>query len=269
MNSLELRFHELGSRGQKAFIAYITAGDPLLESTIRLVKEFETNGVDIVELGVPFSDPIADGPVNQEAAIRALKHDVSIGRILDAVREIRKESTIPIVFFTYFNTLLAYGLERFVTDAKDAGVDGALVLDLPPEEAAEYKRLMDEKNLATIFLVSPVTPAERIDIITQNANGFVYYVSQLGVTGERNSISSTVPGMVKEIRSRTTVPVAVGFGISTPDQVREIARYADGVIVGSSIVKKIGEMGHIQGFEKEIGTYVGKLTAPLKGGANG
>ena len=265
MHDIENRFFELNSQGSKAFIAYITAGDPSIESTVKLVKEFESSGVDIIELGVPFSDPIADGPVNQEAAIRALKHDVNIGQIFDAICNIRKDSTIPIIFFSYLNSILAYGMERFVRDAKDAGLNGALILDLPPEEAEEYKRLMDENGLATIFLVSPVTPPNRIELIAKYATGFVYYVSQMGVTGEREKISETIPEMIKVIRSHTKIPIAVGFGISTPGQVSEIAEYADGVIVGSSIVKRIGEQGTQPGFEKEIGDYVKTLTASLKG----
>ncbi|HDY89938.1 MAG TPA: tryptophan synthase subunit alpha [bacterium] len=265
MREIETLFKELNSQGRKVFIAYITAGDPTIKSTIELVRELESSGADIIELGVPFSDPIADGPVNQEAAIRALKHGVNIGQILDAVRIIREESTIPIVFFTYLNSIIAYGMEHFVNDAKDAGLNGALILDLPPEEAGEYKRMMDEKELDTIFLVSPITPHERIELIARNVSGFVYYVSQMGVTGERENISESIPEMIKSIRSHTIIPIAVGFGISKPEHVREISKYADGIVVGSSIVKRIGEKGNIPGFEKEIGAYVKTLTAPLKG----
>lgn len=265
MGRIEKRFAEVMSQGRKVFIAYITAGDPSLESTMRLIGEFEAHGVDIIELGVPFSDPVADGPVNQEAAMRALKSDVNIGGILEKISIIREKSLIPIIFFTYYNSILAYGLEKFVNDAVDSGLDGALVLDLPPEEAGEYKRFMDMKGLATIFLVSPVTPDERLEMIAGYATGFVYYVSQMGVTGERDTIARSIPEKIRTIRSHTSVPVAVGFGISTPEHVREIARYADGVIVGSSIVRKIGELGDRTGFEKEVGEYVGTLTMPLKG----
>ena len=265
MNRLEKKFAELKRLEQKAFIAYITAGDPSLDSTVRLVREFETQGVDCVELGVPFSDPIADGPVNQEAAMRALRNPIGVRQILDAVREIRRDSEIPIIFFAYFNSILSYGLERFVRDADESGLDGALLLDLPPEEAGEYKRLMDAKGLSTIFLVSPVTPDERLKLITAHATGFVYYVSQMGVTGERDKIGESIPDMVARIRKLTDTPVAVGFGISRPEHVAEIARYADGVIVGSSIVRRIGENGEKPGFEKEIGRFVGDLARPLKG----
>ncbi|MFC1650311.1 tryptophan synthase subunit alpha [Candidatus Latescibacterota bacterium] len=262
---MEKTFHDLNSKGKKAFIAYITAGDPDIQSTIRLVRELEANGVDIIELGIPFSDPIADGPVNQEAAQRALENDINLGIILDAVKTIREESQIPIVFFSYLNPILAYGMERFVSHAKTCGLSGALILDMPPEEAGDYKVLMDDNGLDTIFLVSPITPVDRIDIIVKQATGFVYYVSQMGVTGVRNDVSTTIPQMVGEIKSRTNIPVAVGFGISSPDQVRGIAEHADGVIVGSSIVKRIAEKGKNPGFEREIGEYVKTLTAPLKG----
>jgi len=265
MGRIDIKFAEVLGQGRKVFIAYITAGDPSLESTGKLVVEFEENGVDIIELGVPFSDPVADGPVNQEAAMRALKSDVNIGTIFGLIRDIRKQSEIPLVFFSYYNSILAYGLGEFVNDAADAGLDGALVLDLPPEEAGEYKRLMDSKGLSTIFLVSPITPADRLEVVASNTTGFVYYVSQMGVTGERKETAASIPEKIKEIHTHTIAPVAVGFGISTPDHVREIAQYAEGVIVGSSIVRKIGELGGTPGFEKEVAKYVRTLTEPLRG----
>ena len=265
MRALDKKFSELHDCGKKAFIAYITAGDPSIESTIELVYQFEKCGVDIIELGIPFSDPIADGPVNQEAAQRALEKQITIGQILDAVKTIRKQSEIPIVFFTYLNTILSYGMKSFARDAADAGLSGVLILDIPPEEADEYKRLMDDHEIDTVFLVSPVTPPERIEIIAKYASGFVYYVSQMGVTGERSNISETIPYMVQQIRNYTHIPVAVGFGISTPEQVSEISQFSDGIIVGSSIVRRIGEFGKIPGFEKRIGDYVKTLTEPLKG----
>ena len=195
----------------------------------------------------------------------ALKNNVTIGQIIDTVREIRKESQIPIIFFAYLNTILSYGVERFVNDADDAGLDGALVLDMPPEEAGDYKKLMDEKKLATVFLVSPITPDDRLEIIAHNSTGFIYYVSQMGVTGERDSIAQDLSEKIIAIRSHSAVPVVIGFGISSPEHVRASAHFADGVVVGSSIVKRIGELGDKQGFEKEVGIYVGTLTAPLKG----
>jgi len=262
---IENKFAELREQSRKAFIAYITAGDPSVDATVNLIREFELQGVDIVELGVPFSDPVADGPVNQEAAMRALKNKVTISEILGGIRKIRDESEIPIIFFAYYNTILAYGMERFVDDAVKYGLDGALVLDLPPEEAGEYKQFMDTRNLATIFLISPVTPGDRIECIVNCSTGFIYYVSQMGVTGERENTAKDIPEMLRAIRMYTNIPVVVGFGISSPEQVHEIAGYADGVVVGSSIVRRIGKLGEKPGFETEVGKYVGKLTAPLKG----
>jgi tryptophan synthase alpha chain len=269
MNRIDQTFAHLRETGRKAFIAYITAGDPSLDSTVRLVTELAANGVDIIELGIPFSDPIADGPVNQNAAYRALKNDVSLTRIFETIREIRKSSAIPLVLFAYYNTILQYGLTQFAPDARKVGVDGVLILDLPPEEAGEYKKRADAEGLSTIFLVSPVTPESRIERIALYASGFVYYVSQMGVTGERSSISESIPSMISRIRSYTDTPVAVGFGISTPEQVREIAGMADGIIVGSAIVKRIGENGGTPGFETGIGSFAGTLTASMKGPLHG
>ena len=262
-------FADTKARGGAVFVAYITAGDPSIESTVRLVRELEANGTGLVELGVPFSDPVADGPVNQDAATRALAGGVTLSDILVAVTEIRRSSETPIILFAYYNTILQYGLEAFARDGAASGIDGALVLDLPPEEAEEYKRMMDEAGLATVFLVSPVTPPERMELIARYATGFVYYVSQLGVTGERREVAVTAPQMIARIREVTGVPVAVGFGISTPEQVREAAGFADGVIVGSAIVKRIGEHGAEPGFEHGIGSFTGTLTSPLKGQAHG
>lgn len=264
MGRIEQKFAELNRAGRKAFVAYITAGDPTLDATVRLVHELERNGVDIIELGVPFSDPVADGPVNQEAAMRALRHDVSVGNILDAVREIRRTSSLPIIFFAYLNTLMAYGFEKFAADAAEAGLDGALVLDMPPEESGELKPLMDARGLATVFLVSPVTPDKRIELVATYSTGFIYYVSQMGVTGERSLVAADLESRIGLIKSHADIPVVVGFGISSPEHVRQVAHAADGVVVGSSIVRRIGQHGGEPGFEREIGEYVGTLTAPLR-----
>jgi tryptophan synthase alpha chain len=269
MGRIDNAFRKTREQGRAAFIAYITAGDPSLESTRRLIQAFERKGVDIVELGVPFSDPIADGPVNQEAAMRAIKSGTTIEGILEMIRGLRKVSQIPILFFMYYNSLLAYGLERFAGDASSAGLDGALALDLPPEEAGEYKRLMDGRGLSTVFLVSPVTPPDRMELIAKHATGFIYYVSQLGVTGERAAVAAGMNEKLRQIRKQAAAPVAVGFGISRPEHVRSVAACADGVIVGSSIVRKIGELGGKPGFEEEVAEFVGELTEPLKGTGDG
>lgn len=255
---------ELREKGQPAFIPYITVGDPSLEVTAALVLEFECAGADIIEFGVPFSDPLADGTANQEAALRALKHNVSLHDVVALVKTLRARTQIPLVLFTYFNPVLAYGLEQLASDAADAGVDGILCVDLPPEEAEEYKRCFDAKGICTIFLVAPTSTPERIELICRHSTGFVYYVSRTGVTGERVALEASVGSMVEKIRACTRTPVAVGFGISTPEQAAEVAGYADGVIVGSAIVRKIGELGDSPETPGEVGAFVRSLVDAVK-----
>jgi len=264
VNRIEERFKALAEKGTPAFIPYITAGDPTLDVTERIVLELEKAGADIIEFGVPFSDPVADGVVNQEAAQRALKHGVSLRDIIKRVKKLRESSEIPIVLFTYFNPVLAYGVEAFAEDAKDAGVDGVLCVDLPPEEAAEYKRHLDARGIAAIFLLAPTSTPDRIEMIARNATGFVYYVSRTGVTGERDSIEATVKGMVAEIKKHTDKPVAVGFGISTPAQAAEVAGFAEGVVVGSAIVRLIGELGESPETAPKVGAFVKSLVTAVK-----
>jgi tryptophan synthase alpha chain len=263
-NRIEERFQSLKSTGEKGFIAYICAGDPSLRRTKELVLGFEKVGVDVVELGVPFSDPIADGVVNQRAAERALRNHVSLADVISLIQDVRKKSEVPIVLFTYVNPVLKCGLERFCRDVATAGGDGALTLDYPPEEAADYKRLMDEQGLATIGLVAPTTPDERLERILDFCSGFVYYVSRTGVTGVRKDVDQSVSGMVKKIKSLTKKPVAVGFGISNPQQARTISRVADAVVVGSAIVQKIEQFGTSREMVAEVSRFVGELVAAVK-----
>lgn len=265
MNRISQRFEQLAREGEPAFIPFITAGDPTLEATAALVIELEKAGADVIELGVPFSDPVADGAVNQEAAQRALKHNVSLHDIVARVKKLRKKTQVPLVLFTYFNPVLAYGFEDFARDAAGAGVDGVLCVDLPPEEAGEYERLLNEYEIATIFLVAPTSSAERIDRIAGASSGFVYYVSRLGVTGERADVEASVKEMVGRIKAKTTTPVAVGFGISTPEQAAEVGRCADGVIVGSAIVRMIGEYGDVPEMPARVGAFVKSLADAAKG----
>jgi len=265
MNRIEQRFHELSERGQKAFIPFITAGDPTLDLTGSLVLELERAGVDVIELGIPFSDPIADGPVNQEAALRALKHNVSLRNVIDLVRKLRESTQIPLVLFTYFNPIFAYGYEAFARDAKEAGVDGVLCVDLPPEESSHYKEQLDGCGIATIYLVAPTSTAERIELIAKESTGFIYYVSRTGVTGVRQNIEESVRDMVAKIREHTNKPVAVGFGISSPEQAGEVAGYADGVIVGSAIVRMVGQLGDSPDMPKQVGAFVKSLVDATKG----
>ena len=264
MSRISEKFSVLRQKGQTGFIAYISAGDPDLETTKKLVLDFEKRGVDIVEFGVPFSDPLADGPVNQEAAQRALKHNVSLGDVLRTVGELREETEMPIVLFTYFNPVFRYGLERFVAHTGKMGVDGVLLLDVPPEESGDYKGLMDAREVDTVFLVSPTSTDQRIKLISEYTTGFVYYVSRTGVTGEKDSLEASVRPMVNRIRKHTDQPIAVGFGISNPEHVREVAGYADAVVVGSAIVRRIGAGTDDPSLVEKVGAFVGTLTAPLK-----
>jgi len=264
MNRIERKFEKLRSDCRKGFIAYICAGDPSLTKTRQLILEFERVGVDIVELGVPFSDPIADGVVNQRAAERALRNHVSLADVISLVEDVRKKSEIPMVLFTYVNPVLKYGVENFCRDMAAAGGDGALALDYPPEEAAEYKKLMDAHGLATIGLIAPTTPAGRLRPIVNFCSGFVYYVSRTGVTGMRDHIDKGVSPMVKKIKSLTTKPVAVGFGISNPQHARTVAEVADAVVVGSAIVKKIEQFGAAREMVSEVGRFAGRLARAAK-----
>lgn len=258
-NRIDQTFARLRERGEKAFIAYISAGDPTLAATKPLALALEKAGTDILELGLPFSDPLADGIVNQLAAQRALDAGATTAGVLDAIRAIRKESEIPIVLYTYMNPLYIMGFQRFHREAEEAGVDGLLILDLPPDESGLTDDLKVETNLRHIRLIAPTTPPERIKAITANAGGFIYYVSQEGVTGERTSVAKSLPEQVAAIRATTDLPIAVGFGISTPEQAREVATVADGVVVGSAIVKRIAEYGR----EPDLAERIGAIVEPL------
>lgn len=264
MNRIDQRFKSLKESGTTAFIPFITAGDPNLKATAALVLELEKAGADVIEFGVPFSDPLADGPVNQEAAQRALIHDVNLHQILDTVRELRTQTEIPILLFTYFNPVLAYGLETLAQDASEAGVDGILCVDLPPEEGGDYEAAMGAKGLHTVFLLAPTSTDERVELIANHSKGFIYYVSRTGVTGEQTSIESSVEAMVKKIKQHTDIPVAVGFGISNPEQSREIAGYGDGVVVGSAIVRMVGELGDAPDMPAKVGAFVKSLVDAAK-----
>ena len=267
MNRIERRFQDLAERNETAFIPFITAGDPTLAMTGELVLEFEKAGADIIEFGVPYTDPLADGPVNQEAALRALKHHVRIADILALVKTLREKTEIPILLFTYYNPVLAYGVDRLAADSKEAGVDGILCVDLPPEEAGAYEAAFGALGLSTVFLLAPTSTDDRIDLIAEHSTGFVYYVSRTGTTGERETIESSVKGMVAKIKTKTDTPVAVGFGISTPAQAREIAGYGDGVVVGSAIVRMIGELGDSPDTPARVGAFVKSLADAAKGRA--
>ncbi|MFZ3089695.1 MAG: tryptophan synthase subunit alpha [Nitrospirota bacterium] len=235
-NRIEEAFKRLKEKNQKALIPFITAGDHDLDKTGELVMAMEKAGADIIELGVPFSDPIADGPIIQRASYRALKGGVSLRKILGLVKDLRRETSVPIVLMTYYNPVFKYGLSEFVKDAVGAAVDGIIVPDLPPEEGRGIIEEGMKAGLDTIFLIAPTSTRERIKMISALSRGFIYYVSLTGVTGARESLPTEVEESVKRIKKATDKPIAVGFGISTAEQAKRIASFADGVIIGSAIV---------------------------------
>lgn len=264
INRLDARFALLRHAAKKAFVAYICAGDPTLRGTVEIVQALEAAGVDVVELGMPFSDPLADGIVNQMAADRALRAGATSAGVLGAVTEIRRSSQIPLVLFAYLNPVYTYGYERFHHDAAAAGVDGMLVLDLPPDEVAENPELKPAPDLRHIQLIAPTSSPERIRHIAKVAEGFVYYVSREGVTGARPDLASGIAEQVALIKSATQVPVCVGFGISTPDQAAAVARMADGVVVGSAIVQLVEKHGAGPDLASRIGAFVKPLVDAVK-----
>lgn len=263
MSRIQNKFKELKNNGEKGLIAYITAGDPNLQTTLNLVKSFEEVGVDLIELGIPFSDPLADGLVNQLAATRALESGTNIIKIFDLVKTVRKKSEIPLIIFSYLNPILQYGFEKFAKDAQKAGIDGILILDLPPEEADEYKNTMQKFNLDTIFLIAPTSSDNRIEKIASLASGFIYCVSRTGVTGARGDLPVEAPALVQKIRNYSKLPVAVGFGISNPQQVKYLAKFSDAVVVGSAIVKKIEENTGRASLIKNVKSFTKNLSQVL------
>jgi tryptophan synthase alpha chain len=236
---IEATFKGLDREARKGFIPYITAGDPSLAATEQIILELERSGADIIELGVPFSDPMADGPVIQRASERALTHNVSVRDCLELVRRVRQQSEIPIVLFSYLNPLLSIGLERLGDELRNAGVDGVLATDLVPEEADEFRAAMQAAGIDLIFVVAPTSTDERIKRVTESSSGFVYAVSRTGVTGVQQSLSEAAANLVQRVRRFTDLPVAVGFGVSTPEHVAEVWRHADAAVVGSLIVAEI------------------------------
>jgi tryptophan synthase alpha chain len=259
MNRIVEKFAALKRAGKKAFVVYIGAGDPNLEATRRLALAFDEAGVDILELGVPFSDPLADGLVNQLAAQRGLESGTTPPKVLETVAAIRRESQIPVVLYIYFNLIHKVGLEKFIAGAAKAGVDGLLVLDLPPEESDNYEVLMKEAGLCHIYLVAPTTPEDRMELIVRRGSGFIYYISREGVTGMQTSVASNLASQVAKIRAHTTLPVAVGFGISNPAQAASVASAADGCVVGSAIVNQIAEHGKSPELVAKAGAFVRSL----------
>lgn len=261
---IDHRLESLAARGEKGFIAYITAGDPGLKETEEMILRLGEVGVDIVELGVPFSDPLADGRVNQESAARALKSGTTIEGLLEMVQRVRMRSDIPIMCYTYMNPIYARGEESVLRDASKAGVDGMLFLDLPVEESAPYVAWMKRYNISNITLVTPTTPPDRIERIVGRATGFVYCVSREGVTGAQSSLSPAALDLVKRTKALTSLPVALGFGISSPEHAASAARVADAVVVGSAIVNQFHKSPNSPAGRRAAASWVGTLVAAVK-----
>jgi tryptophan synthase alpha chain len=265
VNRIEERFAALAAAGKKGLVVYIGAGDPHLEATRQLTIEFDRAGADVVELGIPFSDPLADGMVNQLAAQRGLASGTTPPKVLDTIRAIRADSQVPIVLYVYYNLIHRVGMDTFLARCVSAGVDGLLVLDLPPEEADTYEDRMKQAGLCAIWLVAPTTPEERVELIVKRGSGFIYYVSREGVTGMQSKVSDTIGAMTAKIRAHTHLPIAVGFGVSNPDQARAVAASADAAVVGSAIVDRIAKGGNSPDLVKNVAEFVRSLAEAVHG----
>ncbi len=263
MSRIQQCIKSLSDRGEKALAAFITAGDPDMESTKKIFSALEKNGADIVELGVPFSDPLADGPVIQKSAQRALKNGASLKKIIQLVADLRKESQLPIVLMTSYNPVFVFGPEKFVDAAVDAGVDGIIVPDLPPEEADELEGYSKSKGLDMIYLLAPTSTPKRVRMISKRSSGFIYYVSLTGTTGARNALPDGIEEKVGAIKAVGDLPVFIGFGISGPEQARRMGQISDGVIVGSAIVKLIEENADPAVRDKKVGEFIGGIKQAL------
>ena len=263
MNRIDKKFQDLRDQGARAFMPYVCAGDPNPELTAKLILTLEEAGADLIELGVPFSDPIADGPTIQRASERALTHNISLQQILGIVTSLRTETDIPIALMSYYNPIFRMGEETFCKAAQAAGVDGLIVPDLPPEQAQPLLEVAPKYNLATIFLVAPTSPPERMQLIASVSTGFVYCVSLTGVTGARTMLSDEIAPMIAELRKHTDKPIGVGFGVSTAEQAKQVAEVADGVIVGSAIINVIEEN---MDDETKLRTAVKRFASDLAGG---
>ncbi|MEY2543835.1 MAG: tryptophan synthase alpha chain [Verrucomicrobiota bacterium] len=272
-NRIDDCFARLRKEKRKGFIPYICGGDPTLKRTVDLAFALEEAGADVLELGLPFSDPLADGIVNQLAAQRSLAAGTTVRGVFDCVREIRRQSQIPIVLYTYLNPVFQFGADKFHREAEDAGIDGFLILDLPLEEdGRELDRLdrsssgarIAEQNVIHIRLIAPTTPPDRMKKIAKSAKGFLYYVSREGVTGARDSIATSLPEKIAELRKISDLPVAVGFGISNPEQAREVAQHADAVVIGSAIVDLIAKHGDKSETVEKVGAFARDLANAIR-----
>lgn len=262
------RFRELSREGELGLVAYITAGDPSLDASEKIVLAAAEAGADIIELGVPFSDPVADGPTIQRASERALRSGTTLAGVLDLVRGLRARTQVPLVLFSYFNPILQMGIEKFAAAATSAGADGVLTTDLTPEEADEYHAVLRSRALDTIFLAAPTSTDARLKLIASVSSGFLYLISRTGVTGARESLPEKLPGLVRRIRKFTSLPVAVGFGISLPTHVTVLGGIADAAVVGSAIVAEIEKAGSADAAAKAVGDLVARLKDAARSGVS-
>ncbi len=256
MNRIVQSFQSLRSAGRKGVIAYLTAGDPDLETTGELVLELAHRGAAMVELGVPFTDPVADGPVIQAASARALQNGVTLDHVLSLAGQLRLKTDIPLLIMTYYNPVFSYGINCFVDDAHKSGIDGLIVPDLPLEESETLNRALNNVGMHLIYLLSPTSSTERIDATVQQAGGFIYCVSSKGVTGVRSEIPASARDLLRRVRSLTELPLALGFGISSPEQVESLGDEGDAVIIGSAIVSLVEEGGQTREIRERVGGYI-------------
>ena len=264
MKRIEEKFKQLKNQREKALIPFIAAGDPSLSMTKAMVLEMERQGADMIELGVPFSDPLADGPTIQKAYLRGLKNQTTLKDVINLIMELRKETEIPLILMSYYNLIYKMGESLFVQQAAQAGVDGIIVPDLPPEEGEFLQSMAEEDGIDTIHLIAPTTPDKRVQFIAQKGSGFLYYVSLMGVTGERENIAQNLTLSLQTIKSLTPMPISVGFGISSPQHVRSVSPWVDGVIVGSAIVKLIENNLDNPGLVDIVGKFVAGLKAATR-----
>ncbi|MGC8667913.1 MAG: tryptophan synthase subunit alpha [Chthonomonadales bacterium] len=259
MTRLSQRFARLREQGERALITYIMAGDPSPDATLDIVQSLDAAGVDAVELGIPFSDPLADGPLIQQAGLRALAQGMTVQRTLELIGSIRRVSQIPIVIMTYFNPVLRYGVARFAADAASSGADGVIQTDLTPEEAEEWIASARASGVDTVFLVAPTSTDARIATAASLSTGFVYCVSRTGVTGARDTLPSELADLIRRVKAHTPLPVCVGFGISTPQHVRQVVQDADGAVVGSALVRLIAEHAHDPALAQKVREFAASL----------
>lgn len=264
MSRIQKKFAELKKRGEAALIPFVTAGDPDLKTTLKIMRALAKSGADCLELGIPFSDPTADGPTIQRSSERALRRPITLPAIFGLIRQFRKGSEVPVILFGYYNPFFRFGLEKFARRAAQAGADGVLCVDLPPEESGELKRWTDAANLDLIFLLSPTSGPDRVALVAHEGRGFIYYVSVTGVTGARRSFDDHLREQVNRVRQVSSLPVGVGFGISTPEQAAWIAGFADAAVVGSALVEKIEQARGSGQKAQAAGTFIAGLKKAIK-----